>query len=83
MRSLVAPRYCDPSGYEVVQLPVPDMEGPDDVLIKVHAASISGGETKLAKGTARFIVKARYVSCRPGVVCADCRLLLFVVAASR
>lgn len=33
MRPLVAPKYCKPEGYEVIELPVPENKAPDEVLI--------------------------------------------------
>ncbi|KAI2616010.1 GroES-like protein [Hypoxylon sp. NC1633] len=57
MRSLVAPRYCWPTEYEVADMPVPTITDPKDVLIKIHAAGISTGDTQAAKGETRFIFK--------------------------
>ncbi|KAF3057344.1 hypothetical protein GL218_05969 [Daldinia childiae] len=56
MRSLVAPKYSWPTGWEVANMPVPMVKNPKDILIKIHAASISTGDTQLARGAARYIV---------------------------
>lgn len=48
MRSLVAPRRCKPSAYEVQTVRVPEITKPTEVLIKVRAASIYTGDTQLA-----------------------------------
>ncbi|KAI0853348.1 GroES-like protein [Daldinia vernicosa] len=56
MRSLVAPKYCWPSGWEVANMPVPTVTNPKDVLIKIHAAGLSTGETQLARGASRYIL---------------------------
>ena len=56
MRSLVAPRYCKPDEYEVIELPTPkadDLNG-DGVLIRVHAAAMQTGDTQIAAGMARL-----------------------------
>ncbi len=59
MRSLVAPKYCDPSQYEVVDTPVPTIKEPNDVLIKVHAAAMNTGDTQFASGIFKIVVKQK------------------------
>jgi NADPH:quinone reductase-like Zn-dependent oxidoreductase len=59
MRSLVAPRYTDPSGYKVIDVPLPTLTGPDDVLVRVHAAAIQTGDTQLAAGQARIFTPSQ------------------------
>jgi NADPH:quinone reductase-like Zn-dependent oxidoreductase len=61
MRSLVAPTYCKPIGYEVRDMPTPAIQKPGDVLVKVHASSLITGDTQLANGMFRFFVKSEYV----------------------
>ncbi|KAK9367207.1 chaperonin 10-like protein [Lipomyces kononenkoae] len=46
--------YTKPSGYVLADLPKPTIEGPDDVLIKVHAASINPADVKRAYGVLRI-----------------------------
>lgn len=56
MRSLVAPKYCKPSSYEVRHLPLPVVTNSDEMLIQVHAAGLMTGDTMIASGAFRFIV---------------------------
>jgi len=66
MRGLVAPRWGPPSIYEYVDdLPVPTIERPDEVLVKVRACSMTAGETRFAKGMLRPVFKLEYIA-RPG-----------------
>ncbi|KAK7757948.1 hypothetical protein SLS62_000326 [Diatrype stigma] len=48
MRSLVAPTYCKPAGYEIQEVPTPTIQGPNDILIQVHAAGIMTADTLMA-----------------------------------
>ena len=62
MRSLAVRKYGKPSTYEIVEMPVPEMKGPDDVLVKVHAGSISTGDTQIVDGAFKLFNSAsRYV----------------------
>ncbi|KAI1444088.1 GroES-like protein [Annulohypoxylon stygium] len=56
MRSLVTRKYDFPTGWEVADMPVPTVEDPKQVLIKVHAAGIATGDTQLARGTTKFLL---------------------------
>ncbi|KAI2468748.1 GroES-like protein [Annulohypoxylon bovei var. microspora] len=56
MRSLVAPKYCYPTGWEVADMPLPTINDPKELLIKVHAAGISTGDTQLARGDGKYIL---------------------------
>lgn len=56
MRALVAYKYCKPDKYTVAEISVPQIQAPDDVLIRVHAATISFGEVAQASGSARFLL---------------------------
>ncbi|TEA16790.1 2-methylene-furan-3-one reductase [Colletotrichum sidae] len=51
MRSLVAPKYCKPSGFEVVEMPLPTITNPTDVIVRVHAGAIMKGDCIRAAGT--------------------------------
>jgi hypothetical protein len=62
MRSLAVRQYSKPSGYEVLQLPVPTIERPGDILIRVHAASIQTGDTQVAAGMSRLFAPLQSVS---------------------
>ncbi|KAI0400788.1 alcohol dehydrogenase [Xylaria palmicola] len=55
MRSLVALKFCSPSEYEVVDMPLPTIQNPDDVLIRVHAGSVQTGDTQRARGATRIL----------------------------
>lgn len=53
MRSLAAAKYCEPNGYEFLDIPVPKDLKPDEILIKVHASSINPADVKLASGAVK------------------------------
>lgn len=55
MRSLVAPKFCTPSGYEVYDMPLPTIKKPNDVLIRVYAGAIQAGDTQRANGVTRIL----------------------------
>ncbi|OTB00729.1 hypothetical protein M426DRAFT_38155, partial [Hypoxylon sp. CI-4A] len=55
MRSLVAPKYSLPTEWEVADMPVPTIEHPNEVLIKIHAGGIMTGDTLSAKGATRYV----------------------------
>ncbi|KAI0876934.1 alcohol dehydrogenase [Hypoxylon argillaceum] len=55
MRALVAPKFCRPSKYEVIDMPLPTITNPDDVLIRVHAAGLQAGDTQRARGASRIL----------------------------
>ncbi|KAI0466157.1 alcohol dehydrogenase [Xylaria cf. heliscus] len=55
MRSLVAPKFCTPSEYEVVDMPLPKIKKPDDVLIRVHAGGLLTGDTQRAWGATKIV----------------------------
>jgi len=50
MRSLAIEKYCKPEAYDVMELLVPEIKAPDELLIKVHAASINPIDVKAASG---------------------------------
>ncbi|KAH7313488.1 chaperonin 10-like protein [Stachybotrys elegans] len=61
MRSLVAPKRCLPSEYQVIDMPVPKITKPTDVLLRMKAASIQNGDTMLAeRGGLLNLVKHEY-----------------------
>ncbi|KAJ5510697.1 Polyketide synthase enoylreductase [Penicillium expansum] len=57
MLSLNIPSYSQPSGYQLSELPKPDIIDPKDVIIKVHAASINPIDVKKAGGMLKLAVK--------------------------
>lgn len=48
MRALALAQHCNPSAYNLANLPVPRITKPDELLIKVHAASVNPVDVKLA-----------------------------------
>jgi NADPH:quinone reductase-like Zn-dependent oxidoreductase len=62
MRSLVATKFSKPDKWEIIELPVPEIREPDDVLLKVYVSSIQTGDTMMAKGSTNFLAKPPYVS---------------------
>ena len=61
MRSLAIGKFCKPEDYEVMELPVPAIKNPGHVLVRVHAANITTGDTQYAGGMFRFFESAEYV----------------------
>lgn len=59
MRALAARKYTKPSGYELIQVPVPVIKSPDEVLIQIYAVGLFAGDTQTAAGSFRFITKTR------------------------
>ncbi len=55
MRSVAINSYSEPAKFELVNLPVPSISSPTDVLIRVHAASINPGDLTLASGMTRLM----------------------------
>ncbi|KAI9924847.1 hypothetical protein MW887_006704 [Aspergillus wentii] len=60
MLSLNTPTYSPPSGYQITDLPKPKLNSPDDVIIKVHAASINPVDVKKAGGMLRMAFKDEF-----------------------
>ncbi|TVY36950.1 2-methylene-furan-3-one reductase [Lachnellula occidentalis] len=50
MRALVLPRYCKPAEYDVATVPTPQISKPDELLVKVYAASVNPIDVKMAAG---------------------------------
>jgi NADPH:quinone reductase-like Zn-dependent oxidoreductase len=63
MRSLAIEEYCIPDDYQILCLPIPKVSAPDDVLIKVHGASINPIDVKIASGAAKFVSNVSSSSC--------------------
>lgn len=61
MRSLVAPKYGKPDVYEVMELPVPEIKEPDDILVKVYFGAIETGDTMVARGFTNFLSPVPWV----------------------
>ncbi|KAI2081174.1 hypothetical protein LOZ36_006269 [Ophidiomyces ophidiicola] len=69
MLSLHINSYSPPSGYQVSELPKPELNGPKDVIIKVHAASINPVDVKKADGMMKLLVTEPFPS-KIGYDCA-------------
>ena len=50
MRALALSIFSKPSEYGVATIPTPEISQPDELLVKVHAASINPIDVKLASG---------------------------------
>jgi hypothetical protein len=61
MRALAIQKYSKPSGYEILELPVPGIKNPKDILVKVRAASINPVDVKFASGLVKMMKKDTFV----------------------
>lgn len=52
MRAIALAKFCKPAEYNLATLPVPKIAKPDELLIKVHAASVNPVDVKMASGYA-------------------------------
>ncbi|RMZ92629.1 hypothetical protein DV736_g132, partial [Chaetothyriales sp. CBS 134916] len=70
MLCITAPRYTDPSKYELSRLPVPTLSEPTEILIEVHAASINPIDVKKASGVMKLVLRDEYalLSYVPGCI---------------
>ncbi|KAH6676613.1 putative alcohol dehydrogenase [Halenospora varia] len=57
MRALAAKTYGLPTKYEILDLPTPQITKPNQVLIKVHAASVNPVDVAIANGEFNIAVK--------------------------
>lgn len=55
MQSYHIKDYSNPSGYELGELPKPEIENANEVLIKVHAASVNPIDVKMASGATKIM----------------------------
>ena len=62
MRAMALAAYGKPATYDLATLPTPTISKPDDVLIKVHAASINPVDVKMASGLGKMMVTDTYIS---------------------
>ncbi|KAK8043695.1 hypothetical protein PG993_006125 [Apiospora rasikravindrae] len=56
MRALGARKYTQMSGLEVLDVPVPEIEEPKQMLIKMHAAGFAAGEANMITGQMKMLV---------------------------
>ena len=62
MLCVTAPRYTDPSNYELSNLPLPEVTDSKDVVIQVHAASVNPIDVKKASGLLKAALKDKYIA---------------------
>jgi NADPH:quinone reductase-like Zn-dependent oxidoreductase len=73
MRAVALSNYCKPSEYQVATLPTPHISKPDELLIRVRAASVNPVDVKMASGLGKLVGKATYSSSSyPFIHIADC-----------
>ena len=59
MLAVTAPRFTDPSNYNLSTVPRPTITNPTDVFIKVYASSINPVDVKKADGAFKLILKEK------------------------
>lgn len=57
MRALSITDYSKPSGFDIATLPTPEIYRPDQILIKVLAASVNSIDVKMASGMTKLFHK--------------------------
>jgi NADPH:quinone reductase-like Zn-dependent oxidoreductase len=57
MLSVNIPSYTNPSGYQLSELPKPELRSAKDVILKVHAASINPIDVKRADGALKMALQ--------------------------
>lgn len=61
MLSVGITSHAPPSAYQLLDLSRPEIKDPQDVLIKVHAASVNPVDLKKAEGVFKVALKESYV----------------------
>ncbi|KAK8122079.1 hypothetical protein PG984_010749 [Apiospora sp. TS-2023a] len=56
MRALGARKYTPMSGLEILEVPVPEIREPGQMLIKMHAAGLATGDAKVIAGKMKMMV---------------------------
>ena len=62
MQAIVLTEFCKPSQYNLGTLPVPKITGPEDLLIKVKAASVNPIDVKMASSLGKMMGDTKSVS---------------------
>lgn len=62
MRAIALAKHCNPKDYAVATIPTPQITKPDEVLIRVQAASVNPIDVKLAGSFGKMIVKPKFAS---------------------
>jgi NADPH:quinone reductase-like Zn-dependent oxidoreductase len=60
MRAIVLSKYVKPAEYNLASVPVPTINKEDEVLIKVHAASVNPVDVKMAAGAMKAMLNATF-----------------------
>lgn len=61
MRALGVRKYTKPDGYEILELSLPQIKAPDEVLLRMHAVGLFTGDAQLAAGGFKLFTKTRQV----------------------
>lgn len=56
MQAIAISKFTDPSGYQLMSLTRPTIEKPDDIIIKVHSASVNPVDLKKADGIFKLAI---------------------------
>lgn len=64
MQAITIPKHSKPDAYELTSVPKPAITSPDEILIKVHAASINPVDVKKADGAFKMALTDTYVPYR-------------------
>lgn len=62
MLSVTTGEYATPASYELTEHPLPSIDNPEDIVIKVHAASINPVDGKVAAGALKQVLKHECVN---------------------
>ncbi len=62
MVAVVARDFTKPDGYELATVPRPTVMNDDDVVIKVHAASVNPVDVKKAAGAFKAVLAEKYAA---------------------
>lgn len=73
MLSINISKHTTPQNYELSELPAPTVQDPNDIVIKVHAASVNPIDVKKASGASKVVLKDSYVLDAPlhKMTCSD------------
>lgn len=60
MQAIGISKFTTPSGYELITVPRPTITKPDEIIIKVHSASVNPVDVKKANGIFKMALKDEY-----------------------